>query len=114
VGQVSHLAARTDTPTTRLNTIPDVPSLAVVGLAGFDFLIWHGLYARRGRPTIVQSLNHALNSSLDDSAIRKRYTEMGRTEFAVQRTPAAHTARLDAEIERLDKLLHEAGIIPEQ
>jgi len=104
------------TSTTRVAAIPDVPTLAEASLVGFDFVIWHGLYAPKGTPdNVMQTLNHALNSSLDDPAIRKRYEEMGRTEFAAdQRTPTVHKARLDVEIERLRKLLHDAGTTPEQ
>jgi tripartite-type tricarboxylate transporter receptor subunit TctC len=62
----------------------------------------------------VQGLNRALNSSLDDPAFRKRYAEMGRTEFtADERAPMAHKARLDAEVQRLRRLLHDAGFTPE-
>jgi hypothetical protein len=53
--------------------------------------------------------------SLENPALHKRYREMGRAEFAAdQRTPATHKVRLDAEIERLRKLLHDAGITPDQ
>jgi tripartite-type tricarboxylate transporter receptor subunit TctC len=72
-------------------------------------------YAPKGTPDeVVQGLNRALNSSLDDPAFRKRYAEMGRTEFtADERAPMAHKARLDAEVQRLRRLLHDAGFTPE-
>jgi len=113
--QAASVVAYGVTSTTRIAAIPDVPTLAEVGLTGFDFVIWHGLYAPKGTPDeVVQGLNRALNSSLDDPAIRKRYAEMGRTEFAAdQRTPVAHKARLDAEVQRLRRLLHGAGFTPE-
>jgi tripartite-type tricarboxylate transporter receptor subunit TctC len=113
--QAGSVVAYGVTSTTRIAAIPDVPTLAEVGLTGFDFVIWHGLYAPKGTPDeVVQSLNRALNSSLDDPAIRKRYAEMGRTEFAAeQRTPVAHKARLDAEVQRLRRLLQDAGFRPE-
>jgi tripartite-type tricarboxylate transporter receptor subunit TctC len=114
--QAGNVVAHGVTSATRVSAIPDVPTLAEAGLAGFDFVIWHGLYAPNGTPdAIVQILNRALNVSLDDPAIRKRYAEMGRTEFTTdQRTPAAHKARLNAEIERLRKLLQDAGTTPGQ
>jgi tripartite-type tricarboxylate transporter receptor subunit TctC len=104
------------TSTARIISIPNVPTLAEAGLTGFDFLVWHGLYAPKGTPdTIVEALNRALNSSLDDPTIRQRYVEMGRIEFPLdQRTPAAHKARLNSEIDRLGKLLEAAGIKPEE
>jgi tripartite-type tricarboxylate transporter receptor subunit TctC len=104
------------TSTARIISIPNVPTLAEAGLTGFDFLVWHGLYAPKGTPdTIVEALNRALNSSLDDPTIRQRYVEMGRIEFPLdQRTPAAQKARLNSEIDRLGKLLEAAGIKPEE
>src|SRR5215471_6763866 len=55
------------TSTTQVSAIPDVPTLAEVGLKGFDFVIWHGLYVPKGMPdAIVEILNRALNASLDD------------------------------------------------
>ena len=100
------------TSATRISNLPNVPTLAEAGLAGFDFVVWHGLYAPNGTPeAIVKTLNRALNISLTDPAIRQRYAEMGRMEFSLdQRTPGAHKGRLDAEIVRLRKLLEGAGI----
>jgi hypothetical protein len=63
---------------------------------------------------IVQILNRVLNASFDDPVISKPYAEMGRTEFAGdQRTPAAHKACLDAEIDWVGKFLRNAGITPD-
>ena len=100
----------------RVASLPDVKTLDEQGLKGFEVSIWHGLYAPKGTPdTIVEALNRALNSSLDDPTIRQRYVEMGRIEFPLdQRTPAAHKARLNSEIDRLGKLLEAAGIKPEE
>ena len=104
------------TSTARITSIPNVPTLAEAGLTGFDFLVWHGLYAPKGTPdAIVEALNRALNASLDDPTTRQRYAEMGRIEFPLdQRTPTAHKARLNSEIDRLGKLLEAAGIKPEE
>ena len=104
------------TSTARIISIPNVPTLAEAGLTGFDFLVWHGLYAPKGTPdAIVEALNRALNASLDDPTTRQRYAEMGRIEFPLdQRTPTAHKARLNSEIDRLGKLLEAAGIKPEE
>jgi len=104
------------TSTTRITSIPNVPTLAEAGLTGFDFLVWHGLYAPKGTPdAIVEALNRALKASLDDPTTRQRFAEMGRIEFPVdQRTPTAHKARLNSEIDRLGKLLEAAGVKPEE
>ena len=80
----------------RLPVLPDVPTLAAGGLSGFDFTLWHGLYAPPGTPAaIVGRLNAALRAALADPAVRERYAQAGRTEFPEgELTPDAHRARL--------------------
>jgi tripartite-type tricarboxylate transporter receptor subunit TctC len=104
------------TSPTRLDVLPDVPTTDEAGLPGMQVGVWHGLYAPKGTPdAIVEALNRALNASLDDPTTRQRYAEMGRIEFPLdQRTPTAHKARLNSEIDRLGKLLEAAGIKPEE
>lgn len=37
----------------RLNLLPDVPTIAEAGVAGFDFPIWYGMWAPAGTPAAV-------------------------------------------------------------
>jgi len=103
------------TSTARIASLPNVPTLAEAGLTGFEFLVWHGLYAPKGTPSsVIDTLNRAIMTSLDEPTLRQRYAEMGRMEFSPELlTPQAHAARLNAEIDRLGKLLEAAGIKPE-
>jgi tripartite-type tricarboxylate transporter receptor subunit TctC len=114
--QAGNVTAYGVTSLARVSAVPDMPTLAEAGLPGFDFVIWHGLYAPKGTPeAIVNSLNRALNVSLADPTIRTHYAQMGRTEFGEdQRSPAAHKARLEADIERLQTLLQHAGDSPQR
>ncbi|RTL68190.1 MAG: tripartite tricarboxylate transporter substrate binding protein BugD [Hyphomicrobiales bacterium] len=104
------------TSAARLPALPSVPTMIEAGHAGFEFVLWHGLYAPSGTPKpIIDVLSQAMNASLDDPEIRARYAEMGRSELPPDaRTPAAHAARLEAEIERLRGLLEGAGVKPQE
>src|SRR6185369_9538748 len=52
----------------RMTTVPalaSLPTLAETGLPGFDFSVWHGLYAPRGTPpAVLEKINAALRSAL--------------------------------------------------
>lgn len=57
---------------TRARIVPDVPTLAEIGLPGVDAGIWAGLYAPRGTPTeIVNKLSIAVSHALDTPAVKK-------------------------------------------
>ena len=84
----------------RLPALKDLPTLREAGLPGFEFTIWHGLYAPAGTPEpVVAKLNAALQSALDDPALQARFAEVGTSIFpADQRSPEAHAAKFKAEI----------------
>lgn len=104
------------TSAARLPALPAAPTMIESGYAGFEFVLWHGLYAPAGTPkAVIDVLSQAMNASLEDPEIRTRYAEMGRSELPPEaRTPAAHAARLEAEIERLRALLEGAGVKPQE
>ena len=60
----------------RMTTVPalaSLPTLAESGLPGFDFSVWHGLYAPRGTPpAVLEKINAALRSALKDPELIKR------------------------------------------
>jgi tripartite-type tricarboxylate transporter receptor subunit TctC len=84
----------------RLEALKDLPTLQEAGLPDFEFTIWHGLYAPAGTPeAVIETLNAALQTALEDPGVQQRFAEAGTTAFpADQRTPAAHQAQLDHEI----------------
>lgn len=91
----------------RLEALKDLPALQELGLDGFDFTIWHGLYAPAGTPPeIVETLNAALQVALDDQKIMDRFAAVGTAPFPTdQRSPAAHDEKLQAEIATWQRVL---------
>src|SRR5438105_14135164 len=60
------------TTLTRTAVLPDIPTVAELGLAGFDATTWHGLVAPAGTPNdIIEALHRATVTALNDPATRK-------------------------------------------
>ncbi len=102
----------------RMTTVPalaSLPTLAESGLAGFDFSVWHGLYAPRGTPPeVLEKINAALRSALKDPELIKRQEALGITVVSDGRlTPAEHRKFFESEVARWTRAIREAGIQPE-
>ena len=93
----------------RLTAVPDVPTFAESGLAGFEVEQWYGVFAPPGLPAgIRQKLNAALSRALDTGQFRKDFAAQG-VEL-VASTPEALAAYVKSERARWGKVLKELGI----
>lgn len=107
-GKLRALAATT---ATRLDRLPDVPTLAEF-LPGFEADAWLGFVAPKETPAeTIATLNRAVNAALADPKIAARFAELGTTPIAM--TPAAWGAFLAAETEKWGKVIRAANIKPE-
>jgi tripartite-type tricarboxylate transporter receptor subunit TctC len=84
------------TSTSRLDAVPDIPTIAESGLAGFDVTSWFGIFAAAHTPPdIIARLNHDIVLALKDprvaSAIANQASE------AVGDSPEAFAAFVRAE-----------------
>jgi tripartite-type tricarboxylate transporter receptor subunit TctC len=62
----------------RASIMPDVPTLAEAGMAGYDAGIWIGLLAPAGTPpAIIQKLSVAANEALNAEAVRTALKQQG-------------------------------------
>lgn len=62
----------------RANALPEVPTLAEQGLAGFDVGSWYAFFAPAATPpAIVARLNGAVNALLEEAALLERLRELG-------------------------------------
>ena len=96
----------------RVPSLPDIPTLDEQGLKGFEVGIWHGLYAPKGLPKpVLDRLVGALQDSLRDETVKKRFADLGAETMPVSRgTPAALQSHLKAEIEKWGPLIKKAGV----
>ena len=95
----------------RVPSLPDVPTLAEVGVKGGEVAIWHGLYAPKGTPKpVIDKLVSSLQEALKDESVQKRFADLGATTVpASQQNPAALQKHLKAEIDKWAPLIKKAG-----
>jgi tripartite-type tricarboxylate transporter receptor subunit TctC len=62
----------------RTAVLPEIPTVAELGLAGFDATTWHGLVAPAGTPQdVIAALHRATMTALADPAVRKALDDLG-------------------------------------
>src|SRR5436305_12079024 len=62
----------------RTALLPEIPTVAEFGIAGFDATTWHGLVAPAGTPReVIDKLYHTTAVALEDPAVRKALGDLG-------------------------------------
>ena len=88
--------------------LPDVPTMAELGISGVDAGVWFGAAVRAGTPApIVQTLNQALVAALNDSALQKRFATQGMQ--TTPQTPEQFKQFIHSEITRWAPLIKASG-----
>jgi tripartite-type tricarboxylate transporter receptor subunit TctC len=92
--------------------LPDVPTVAQAGVAGYDVASWNALAAPAGTPPeIIERLGRAAREAVASPAVREKLGKLG---VRVQAsTPAELQALLGSEIKRWGDVIRKAGIEPE-
>jgi tripartite-type tricarboxylate transporter receptor subunit TctC len=92
--------------------LPQVPTFAEAGLAGFDVPLRYGLVAPAGTPrAIIDRLNRALNGALAADEVRQRLAVEGAEPQPT--TPEDYAAIIDRDVTMWSELVKAAGIKPE-
>jgi len=98
--------------TSRLPTLPDLPTLLEAGVAGVELTQWYALFAPAKTPApVVRQLNAALNSVLQDPEIVARMLDDGAN--VQTSTPGELHDLLMAESEKWQTVVLNAGLKPE-
>lgn len=99
------------TTSARIPTMPDVPTLAEQGLAGFQMVVWHGVYAPKGTPKIAtEKFAQALRAALKDPAVSSKLTEGGAMIVSDDKlTPMGLQTWLEKETLRYGPVIKSAG-----
>lgn len=101
------------TSTQRLPQLPEVPTVAEAGLAGYESVGWFGLLAPAGTPTaIVNRLSAEITAAMGDEKIRESMRNLG-IEPAPSR-PEAFDAYIRTETAKWAKVIREANIKVDQ
>ena len=89
--------------------MPEVPTVAEQGVAGFDVRSWAGWMLPAGTPAaIVERLNAETQKALQVPAVRQRLEEMGGE--ARGSTPQEMTSMVTAELQRWSQVVSDARI----
>ncbi len=96
----------------RVDSLPDLPTTAEADLPRLQIGVWHGLYGPKGMdPAIVEKLEAALQTALQDETVVQRFAELGTAPVSQdQATPAALTEELTSQIELWKPIIEEAGV----
>jgi tripartite-type tricarboxylate transporter receptor subunit TctC len=92
----------------RSHVLPQVPTIAESGVAGFDVSVWYGIFAAAGTPpAIVQRLNAEFIKAMAAPTAKKVIEDAGYQ--IVGSTPAQLDAHVKAEIARWTKVVKDSG-----
>jgi tripartite-type tricarboxylate transporter receptor subunit TctC len=104
-GKVRPLAVAT---LKRTAVLPDIPTIAELGIKNFDATTWHGLVAPARTPKdIVATLNQALVATLDDPGVRKSLGDLGVD--IIGGTPEDFAAYIKSEIPKWTAIIKASG-----
>ena len=97
------------TSSERAKVLPNVPTLAEAGIAGYQITGWHGIAVRAGTPqATIDKLNATVNAIFKEPAFRTKWEAIGTP--VVGGTAADFGALIKADAQRLGKLVRDAGV----
>jgi len=99
----------------RVGAAPDIPTASEAGLPGYQASLWYGLWVPKGTPKeIVAKLNATMIQTLDDPAVKKRFSELGlQVAPRAEQTPEALHAFQKAEAEKWWPIIKAENIRPQ-
>ncbi|MCE9642514.1 MAG: tripartite tricarboxylate transporter substrate binding protein [Betaproteobacteria bacterium] len=96
----------------RTAVVPDMPTIAESGLAGYEVGNWYAILAPAATtPAVVTRLNTEINKALAVAEIRKRFLDLAAD--PVGGTPGELAVYMRSEIAKWAKVIKLAGIKPE-
>ena len=111
--QAGKLRALAVTGGERLALLHNVPTTAEAGVPAFTFGTWIGLVAPAGTPPAVISRLHAeIVKAATQPEVKEAFAKMA-MQVAPSASPDAFAKKMQAETERLAKVIRAAGIQPE-
>ena len=107
--QDNQLRALAVTGDKRFFALPDVPTVAEAGVAGYTTGSWLGLAGPAGLPAdVVAALNKVVRDTLAEPATAEKIRKAGSE--IVPTTPAAFKARIETDIKKWTEVVASAGI----
>lgn len=96
----------------RSSVLPDVPTVAESGLAGFDYNLWVGLFGPAGMPQdLVERINRDVAKAMQAQDVKERLAALGAEPMPM--TPAEFRQFVTKEMDETGKVIKAAGIKPQ-
>ena len=93
----------------RLSSLPDVPTIAELGLPGYEISSWQAMFAPAGTPKdVVAKINGETTRMLAQPDVRERIAKEGAD--PVGSTPEQFSIRIRSEIEKWSRVIKDANI----
>jgi tripartite-type tricarboxylate transporter receptor subunit TctC len=97
----------------RMAVASDLPTIAEMGVPGYEAVQWFGMLAPAGTPReVVMKLHAGVLKALADPDVRKRFLDDG-AEATPSKSPEDFGALIRAELVKWAKVVKDAGIKPE-
>jgi len=96
----------------RVDSLPDVPTIAEQGLPDYDMTLWFGMWAPAGTPIpVVQKLNAAVNAIVFEPAVKEQFAKLGIEPAPMKTDDFGKFVR--SQIDFYKKIVARAGIEPQ-
>lgn len=107
--QTGKLRALAVTGAKRLDVLPQVPTIAESGYAGFEAVNWYAFTAPlRTPPEVVKRLNEAITTALNDAGVSAQLRKLGLTPLPTSPEEAARYMRVESD--KWGTIVRNAGI----
>lgn len=105
----NRLRALAVTTLKRASLLPDLPTVAEAGVAGYEYTTWYGMLVPAATPkTIVTKLNQSATKALSSPEVREKFTQQGID--GESSAPDQFEATVKQEVARWGKIIKAAGI----
>lgn len=89
--------------------MPELPTVAESGVAGYDVSLWWGVFAPAKTPKpVIDRLNAEIHKALATDAMKKHFADFGAEPSPM--TPEAFSATVRSEIAKWSKVIRDANI----
>jgi tripartite-type tricarboxylate transporter receptor subunit TctC len=107
--RANRLRAIAVTTTKRSSALPDLPTVAEGGVAGYEVVLWYGVLGPKGLPkNIVERWNSDIRKATKQPDLRERLISEG---FDIDDSPpAVFQAMLKRDVEKWQRVVKEAGV----
>jgi tripartite-type tricarboxylate transporter receptor subunit TctC len=110
--QSGRLRALAVTSARRFAALPELPTVAEGGVAGYEAVGWFGLFAPVATPRdLVARISADVNKVLSDPAVKQKMLAMGAE--PAPNTPEAFGRFVKSEMDKWTRLMKERGIVAE-